>query len=83
MSSTTDSGSLNDVIHFKFRSPLALKLTAYLGNSLSTGSLHVRIAAHITLGFKPPPPVGRLRTAFDGNSNDWQNLKFRTLSASC
>lgn len=43
MSSTTDSGSLNDVIHFKFRSPLALKLTAYLGNSLSTGSLHVRI----------------------------------------
>lgn len=59
MSSTTDSGSLNDVIHFKFRLPLALnlKLTYYLGNSLSTGSLHVRIAEHITLGFKPPPPV--------------------------
>lgn len=61
MSSTTDSGSLNhasDVIHFKFRLPLALNLKlTYLGNSLSTGSLHVRIAEHITLGFKPPPPV--------------------------
>lgn len=60
MSSTTDSGSLDhDVIHFKFRLPLALnlKLTYLVGNSLSTGSLHVRIAEHITLGFKPPPPV--------------------------